>query len=91
MGDLLGSLVWGAKSGQYCVIGGRSLQVCSPTVFHFIVPKDTQLNGLVERCLGVRSPRVFSSAFFSMYMDIRFQSNDLMYPSVETHRISNFS
>jgi hypothetical protein len=22
MGDLLGSLVWGAKSGQYCVIGG---------------------------------------------------------------------
>jgi hypothetical protein len=25
MGDLLGSLVWGAKSGQYCVIGGRSL------------------------------------------------------------------
>jgi hypothetical protein len=26
MGDLLGSLVWGAKSGQYCVIGGGSLQ-----------------------------------------------------------------
>jgi len=25
MGDLLGSLVWGAKSGQYCVIGGESL------------------------------------------------------------------
>jgi hypothetical protein len=25
MGDLLGSLVWGAKSGQYCVIGGGSL------------------------------------------------------------------
>jgi len=27
MGDLLGSLVWGAKSGQYCVIG--SLQMIS--------------------------------------------------------------
>jgi hypothetical protein len=26
MGDLLGSLVWGAKSRQYCVIGGVSLQ-----------------------------------------------------------------
>jgi hypothetical protein len=25
MGDLLGSLIWGAKSGQYCVIGGGSL------------------------------------------------------------------
>jgi hypothetical protein len=25
MGDLLGSLVWGVKSGQYCVIGGGSL------------------------------------------------------------------
>jgi hypothetical protein len=29
MGDLLGSLVWGAKSRQYCVIGGRSLQMVS--------------------------------------------------------------
>jgi hypothetical protein len=29
MGDLLGSLVWGAKSGQYCVIGGGSLQMVS--------------------------------------------------------------
>jgi hypothetical protein len=28
MGDLLESLIWGAKSGQYCVIGGGSLQ-CS--------------------------------------------------------------
>jgi hypothetical protein len=27
MGDLLGSLVWGAKSGQYCVIGGGSLHM----------------------------------------------------------------
>jgi hypothetical protein len=27
MGDLLGSLIWGAKSGQYCVIGGGSLQL----------------------------------------------------------------
>jgi len=27
MGDLLGSSVWGAKSGQYCVIGGGSLQM----------------------------------------------------------------
>jgi hypothetical protein len=26
MGDLLESLIWGAKSGQYCVIGGGSLQ-----------------------------------------------------------------
>jgi hypothetical protein len=26
MDDLLGSLIWGAKSGQYCVIGGGSLQ-----------------------------------------------------------------
>jgi hypothetical protein len=29
MGDLLGSSVWGAKSGQYCVIGGGSLQMVS--------------------------------------------------------------
>jgi len=29
MGDLLRSLVWGAKSGQYCVIGGGSLQMVS--------------------------------------------------------------
>jgi hypothetical protein len=29
MGDLLGSLIWGAKSGQYCVIGGGSLQMVS--------------------------------------------------------------
>jgi len=29
MGDLLGSLIWGAKSGQYCVIGGGSLhEIC---------------------------------------------------------------
>jgi hypothetical protein len=27
MGDLLGSLIWGAKSGQYCVIGGGSLHL----------------------------------------------------------------
>jgi len=29
MGDLLGSLVWGAKSRQYCVIGGELLQMVS--------------------------------------------------------------
>jgi hypothetical protein len=29
MGDLLGSLVWGAKSVQYSVIGGASLQMVS--------------------------------------------------------------
>jgi len=29
MGDLLGSLIWGAKSEQYCVIGGGSLQMVS--------------------------------------------------------------
>jgi hypothetical protein len=29
MGDLLGSLIWGAKSGQYCVIGGGSLHQVS--------------------------------------------------------------
>jgi hypothetical protein len=29
MGDLLGSLVWEAKSVQYCVIGGGSLQMVS--------------------------------------------------------------
>jgi len=29
MGDLLGSLVWGAKSGQNCVIEGGSLQIVS--------------------------------------------------------------
>jgi hypothetical protein len=29
MGDLLGSLIWGAKSGQYCVIGGGSLHTPS--------------------------------------------------------------
>jgi hypothetical protein len=29
MGDLLGRLVLGAKSGQYCVIGGGLLQMVS--------------------------------------------------------------
>jgi hypothetical protein len=29
MGDLLESLIWGAKSGQYCVIRGGSLQMVS--------------------------------------------------------------
>jgi hypothetical protein len=29
MSDLLGSLIWGAKSGKYCVIGGESLQMVS--------------------------------------------------------------
>jgi hypothetical protein len=29
MGDLLESLVWGAKREQYCVIGGGSLQKLS--------------------------------------------------------------
>jgi hypothetical protein len=29
MGDLLGSLVWGAKSGQNCVIEGGLLQMVS--------------------------------------------------------------
>jgi hypothetical protein len=32
MGDLLGSLIWGAKSGQYCVIGGGSLQQVKSSV-----------------------------------------------------------
>jgi hypothetical protein len=32
MGDLLGSLVWGAKIGQYCVIGGGSLHLVSSYV-----------------------------------------------------------
>jgi hypothetical protein len=32
MGDLLGSLIWGAKSGQYCVIGGESLQMISESL-----------------------------------------------------------
>jgi hypothetical protein len=42
MGDLLGSLIWGAKSGQYCVIGGGSLHLCSISdCFHcclFLIP-----------------------------------------------------
>jgi hypothetical protein len=35
MDDLLGRLVWGAKSGQYCVIGGGSLQVVRGKAFFF--------------------------------------------------------
>jgi hypothetical protein len=31
MGDLLGSLIWGAKSGQYCVIGDGSLHLFRQT------------------------------------------------------------
>jgi hypothetical protein len=33
MGDLLGRLVWGAKSGQYCIIGGGSLHLWSIDAF----------------------------------------------------------
>jgi hypothetical protein len=38
MGDLLGSLIWGAKSGQYCVIMGGSLQFAIRIETH--VPKN---------------------------------------------------
>jgi hypothetical protein len=34
MGDLLENLAWGAKNGQYCVIGGESLHGSSPFVPH---------------------------------------------------------
>jgi hypothetical protein len=36
MGDLLGSLIWGAKSGPYCVIGGGSLQTCRVSMLAYI-------------------------------------------------------
>jgi hypothetical protein len=39
MGDLLVSLVWGAKSGQYCVIGGGSLQMVSEQLDLWFVRK----------------------------------------------------
>jgi len=32
MGDILGSLVREAKSGQYCVVGGGSLQMVSESL-----------------------------------------------------------
>jgi hypothetical protein len=38
MGDLLGSLIWGAKSGQYCVIGGGSLHL-KPLIYRLWKPK----------------------------------------------------
>jgi hypothetical protein len=40
MGDLLGSLVWGAKSGQYCVIGGGSLHLMT-RVSHLYSPSSS--------------------------------------------------
>jgi hypothetical protein len=43
MGDLLGSLIWEAKSGQYCVIGGGSLQMvsrCQPKTVPFMLKTD---------------------------------------------------
>jgi hypothetical protein len=39
MGDLLGSLVWGAKSGQYCVIEGGSLHITLTTVIFLLLIK----------------------------------------------------
>jgi hypothetical protein len=36
MGDLLGSLIWGAKSGQYCVIGGESLHYIRTSMVEII-------------------------------------------------------
>jgi hypothetical protein len=38
MGDLLGSLIWGAKSGQYCVIGGGSLHIELARVSEILAP-----------------------------------------------------
>jgi hypothetical protein len=47
MGDLLGSLIWGAKSGQYCVIGGGSLHEIVVFTNHFEVnPKILALNSI---------------------------------------------
>jgi hypothetical protein len=47
MGDLLGSLIWGAKSGQYCVIGGGSLQ------FLIGSSSNTKTYKTVKDCQGV--------------------------------------
>jgi hypothetical protein len=39
MGDLLGNLIWGAKNGQYYVIGGGSLQVVIRWTCYFRHPQ----------------------------------------------------
>jgi hypothetical protein len=70
MGDLLGSLIWGAKSGQYCVIGGGSLQMilfpCKshavPNHYDFFQGKaaSTQVFARETETHG-QSPRTFSN------------------------------
>jgi hypothetical protein len=53
MGDLLGSLIWGAKSGQYCVIGGESLQ--SLTISLITLGKDGAILPTGKRVLSLIS------------------------------------
>jgi len=55
MGDVLGSLVWGAKSGQYCVIGGGSLHVGYAPGHDSVNPYETRgIRDPDERADGVR-------------------------------------
>jgi hypothetical protein len=56
MGNLLESLVWGAKNGQYCVIGGVSLQM--------VTMESKSLIGLmnrIQRATGVADSSTLTS------------------------------
>jgi hypothetical protein len=63
MGDLLGSLVWGAKSGQYCVIGGGSLHLhfeiltVKGGIFLGFLPISVRING-INRRMGPKNQKV---------------------------------
>jgi hypothetical protein len=59
MGDLLGSLIWGAKNGQYCVIRGGSLQN----------PLGT--NDILFRRTGNQSPNIISGELMELFMHDR--------------------
>jgi hypothetical protein len=75
MGDLLGSLVWGAKSGQYCVIVGGSLHsICTqfqPKVQHPHKVVDPSPNAEKE---GKRACVITAMRSFSWAIDATGQS-----------------
>jgi len=85
MGDLLGSLGWGAKSGQYCVIEGGSLQLviagplgllvhgCTPFVEARRMPK-LVISSLVE---GYNQLRLRPWQLFDLARLIEESMNDL--------------
>jgi hypothetical protein len=66
-------------------------RVHSPEVFHFIVPRGTQSNGLVAWCPKVCNPRVFSSTFCSMYMLVLSRLTSYVFMLSHTYAIFNIS